>query len=337
LRRGFGQHVAVDLGTANTVVFRRGDGIVLFEPSVVAIDDRTGRVHAVGEQARRMIGRTPASIRATRPLRHGVIADFEMTEHMLRYFIATTARAGAEVIVCVPSGITQVERNAVVEATRAAGARRAYLIEEPLAGAIGAGLPVGEAVGSMVVDIGGGTSEIAVTALGGMVVAHSIRVGGYELDEAIVRYLQQTQKLLIGHEQAEALKLEIATAFPRMSVPETAEVAGRDLVTGLLRRGSVAAGEVRRAIEAPLRRIVEAVKEVLERTPPELSSDVSDRGMMLVGGGALLPGFDELLRHETGLPVTIAEEPLLTVARGAGTALEEIDTLARTDRRQQHP
>ncbi|MFN2628232.1 MAG: rod shape-determining protein [Gaiellaceae bacterium] len=334
LRRGSGQQLAVDLGTANTVVFRRGDGIVLFEPSVVAIEERSGGVQAVGEQARRMIGRTPANIRATRPLRHGVIADFEMTEQMLRYFIGKTARTGAEVIVCVPSGITGVERNAVEEAARAAGARRAYLIDEPLAGAIGAGLPVGEAVGSMVVDIGGGTSEIAVTALGGMVVAHSIRVGGYELDEAIVRHLQQTEKLLIGQEQAEALKLEIATAFPTPTVPETAEVAGRDLVTGLLRRASVGASEVRRAIEGPLQRMIQGVKDVLERTPPELSSDVSNHGIMLVGGGALLPGFDELLRHQTGLPVTVAEEPLLTVACGAGKALEEIDALSRAERRR---
>jgi rod shape-determining protein MreB len=280
-----------------------------------------------------MIGRTPAHIRATRPLRHGVIADFEMTEQMLRYFIARTGRAGGEVIVCVPSGITQVERNAVEEAARAAGARHAYLIEEPLAGAIGAGLPVGEPVGSMVVDIGGGTSEIAVTALGGMVVAHSIRVGGYELDEAIVRDLQQREKLLVGQEQAEALKLELANAFPGPMQAETAEVAGRDLVTGLLRRASVGASEVRHAIEAPVGRIVDAVKDVLERSPPELVSDVSDRGMMLVGGGALLPGFAELLRHETGVPVTIADEPLLTVARGAGKALEEVDALARVRRR----
>jgi rod shape-determining protein MreB len=334
LGRAFRDHLAVDLGTANTVVFRRGEGIVLFEPSVVAIDEVTGKVQAVGEQARRMIGRTPASIRATRPLRHGVIADFEMTEQMLRYFIGATARAGAEVIVCVPSGVTQVERNAVEEATRAAGARRAYLIEEPLAGAIGAGLPVGEAIGSMVVDIGGGTSEIAVTALGGMVVAQSLRVGGYELDEAIVRYLQQTTKLLVGEEQAEVLKLEIATAFPVGVADKIADVAGRDLLTGLLRRAPVGASEVRRAIDAPLRRIIDAVREVLERTPPELLSDVSDRGIMLVGGGALLAGIDELLRQETGVPVTIAEDPLLTVARGAGKALEEIDALARTSKRE---
>ena len=330
LRRGFGQRLAVDLGTANTVVFRRGEGIVLFEPSVVAIDERSGVVQAVGEQARRMIGRTPASIRATRPLRHGVIADFEMTEQMLRYFIGRSGGAAAEVIVCVPSGITQVERNAVVEAALAAGARRAYLIDEPLAGAIGAGLPVGEAVGSMVVDVGGGTSEIAVTALGGMAVVHSIRVGGYELDEAIARYLQQHEQLLVGLEQAEALKLEIATAWAGESASDAAEIAGRDLVTGLLRRRAVTAVSVGRAIEAPLRRIVASVRDVLERTPPELSSDVSAGGIMLVGGGALLRGFAQLLRHETGLPVSIAEQPLLTVARGAGKALEEIETLARS-------
>jgi rod shape-determining protein MreB and related proteins len=327
------QHLAVDLGTANTVVFRRGEGIVLFEPSVVAIDERTGDVQAVGAQARQMIGRTPAHITASRPLRHGVVADFEATEQMLRHFIRK-AGAGrgsrAIAIVCVPSGITQVERNAVLEATRSAGARRAYLIEEPLAGAMGAGLPVADAVGSLVVDVGGGTSEMAVTALGGMVVSHSIRVGGYELDDAIARDIQERQKLLIGQEQAEGLKLAVGSAVEGAEEAPSGEVAGRDLVTGLLRRTWVDAGQVRDALSRPLAHIVDAVKDLLERTPEELFTDISAGGLTLVGGGALLRGFDELLRRETGLVVTVAEAPLTAVARGAGTALEELEALARS-------
>jgi rod shape-determining protein MreB len=330
--RGIGSEhqLAVDLGTANTVVFRRGEGIVLFEPSVVAVDERTGELQAVGDQARRMIGRTPAHIRATRPLRHGVIADFDVTEKMLRHFIGQVIRgfaSRASVIVCVPGGATPVERHAVEEATIAAGASRAFLIEEPLAAAIGAALPVAESVGSLVVDVGGGTSEMAVTALGGLVAAHSIRVGGYELDDAIVRLLQDEERLLIGQEQAEALKLEIGSAIAGVDVPARADVAGRDLVSGLLRRASVDAERVRAALERPLAQIVDAVKDLLERTPPQLFSDIAERGLMLVGGGGLLPGFDELIRRETGLAVTLADDPLTTVARGAGQALEELVTL----------
>jgi rod shape-determining protein MreB len=326
-----GQHLAVDLGTANTVVFRRGEGIVLFEPSVVAFDERTGAVQAVGDQARQMIGRTPAHITATRPLRHGVIADFETTEQMLRHFIRKVAGRDprARVIVCVPSGITGVERSAVEEATLAAGARRVHLIDEPLAGAIGAGLPVADAVGSLVVDVGGGTSEMAVTALGGMVAVHSIPVGGYELDDAIVRSIQQREKLLIGQEQAEALKIEIGSAVAGAERAPSGAVAGRDLVAGLLRRVAIDAEQVRDALARPLAQIVAAVKDLLERTPAELSSDIADRGLTCVGGGALLPGFDQLLRQETGLAVTIADSPLTTVARGAGAALEVIETLDR--------
>jgi rod shape-determining protein MreB and related proteins len=327
-----GQHLAVDLGTANTVVFRRGEGIVLFEPSVVAIDERSGAVQAVGDQARLMIGRTPAHITASRPLRHGVVADFEATEQMLRHFIR---KAGAgrgsrtHVIVCVPSGITQVERNAVVDAARSAGASRAHLIEEPLAGAIGAGLPVGEPIGSLVVDMGGGTSEVAVTALGSMVVSHSIRVGGYELDEAIVRVVQQQEKLLIGQEQAEALKIAIGSATKGYEDAARGEVAGRALLSGFLRRASIDAWQVREAIAQPLSQIVAAVKDVLEQTPEELFSDIADRGLTLVGGGSLLPGFDELIRRETGLSVTVTKSPLTAVARGAGAALEELEALER--------
>jgi rod shape-determining protein MreB len=336
LRLRGGAQLAVDLGTANTVVFRRGEGIVLFEPSVVAIDERTGRVHAVGDEARRMIGRTPASITASRPLRHGVIADFETTEQMLRHFVQRVGGgrgSRSTVIVCVPSGITQVERNAVVEATIAAGARRAHLIDEPLAAAIGAGLPVAEPVGSLVVDVGGGTSEMAVTALGAMVVSHSLPVGGYELDEAIVRWLQEEQKLLIGQEQAERLKLAIGSAREGAETTATAEVAGRDLLTGLLRRATVDAGEVRSALARPLAQIVQAVRDLLEQTPAELASDIAARGLMLVGGGALLPGFDDLLRAETRLAVTLDHDPLTTVARGAGNSLDEIETLTRSSRR----
>jgi rod shape-determining protein MreB and related proteins len=334
------QQLAVDLGTANTVVYRRGEGVVLFEPSVVAMDERTGEVHAVGNEARRMIGRTPAYITASRPLRHGVIADFETTEEMLRHFLRSagvTRSVRTDVMVCVPSGITQVERNAVVEAARAAGARRAFLIEEPLAGAIGAGLPVAEAVGSLVLDIGGGTSEMAVTALGGLVVARSVRVGGYELDDAIVRFVHDQRKLLIGQEQAEGLKLAIGSALPGVEVPETADVAGRDTATGLLRRVDVDAAEIRSALARPLAQIVEAVRGLLEQTPAELSSDVAGSGLTLVGGGALLRGLAQLVTQETGLAVTVAEEPLTAVARGAGRALEELETLhgisTRTTRR----
>jgi rod shape-determining protein MreB and related proteins len=325
------RQLAVDLGTANTVVYRRGGGVVVFEPSVVAIDERTGEVQAVGEQARRMIGRTPAHIRATRPLRHGVIADFETTEQMLRYFIRRVIRgfgSRADVMVCIPSGATQVERSAVEDATLAAGASRAYLIEEPLAAAIGAGLPIEDAVGSLVVDVGGGTSEMAVTALGGLAVSHSIRVGGYDLDEAIIRLLRDEQRLLIGQEQAEAVKIEIGAALSGTDAPETAEVAGRDLTSGLLRRVPVAATRVQRALQRPLAQIIDAVKELLEHTPPELSSDLAERGLTLVGGGALLRGLDQLLRQETGLPVVIDDDPLTAVARGAGHALEELKPLS---------
>ncbi|HET7647088.1 MAG TPA: rod shape-determining protein [Gaiellaceae bacterium] len=340
-RLGPERQLAVDLGTANTVVYQPGKGVIAFEPSVVAVDERSGEVYAVGAEARRMIGRTPAHITATRPLRHGVIADFEMTEQMLRYFIRSASRrigASAEVMVCIPSGVTQVERTAVEEATIGAGAARAYLIEEPLAAAIGAGLPVAESVGSLVVDIGGGTSEMAVTALGGMVVSHSVRVGGYDLDEAIVKLLTDTHRLLIGQEQAEAVKLEIGAARAVAGAPATAEVAGRDLTTGLLRRATVDADAVVAALQRPLDQILEGLELVLERTPPELAADIADRGLMLVGGGALLRELDALIRSRTGLAVTKSEDPLTTVALGAGLALEDVDKLplahARRGRRR---
>jgi rod shape-determining protein MreB len=333
---GGGRDMAVDLGTANTLVFIRGRGIVLFEPSVVAISEETGKVYAVGAEAKRMIGRTPATIRATRPLRHGVIADFEMTEAMLRHFITQAGGSRfsfARVVLCVPSGITDVERRAVDEATRVAGARTVYLIEEPMAAAIGAGLPVADAVASMVIDVGGGTTEVAVISLGGMVVWESIRVGGYEMDDAIVDHVKNMHKLLIGQETAEAAKIEIGSVSTDDDGAETT-VAGRDLVTGLLRRVTVSGADLRRALENPVGRIVAAVKDTLERTPPELAADLGVRGIVLAGGGSLLRGLDEKLRQEVGLPVQIAESPLTCVVEGAGRSLDELETLERSAKAQ---
>jgi rod shape-determining protein MreB and related proteins len=324
-----GTDLAVDLGTANTVIFRRGEGIVLFEPSVVALDQQTGQVYAVGEKARQMLGRTPATIVATRPLRHGVIADFETTEQMLGHLIRRVGRSRA-VIVCVPSGLTQVERDAVVEATLSAGAREAHLIEEAMAGAIGAGLPVEDAVASLVVDIGGGTSEMAVIALGGIVVSTSLPVGGYDLDDAIVRFVQDQHRMLVGHEQAERVKLEIGSALEGEAAAAAADVAGRYMSTGMLARITLGEDEVRHALERPLLRIVTALKELLEQTPAQLASDIADRGITLCGGGALLPGLAELIGRETSLPVGRDAEPLTTVARGAGAALSELDALRRS-------
>jgi rod shape-determining protein MreB and related proteins len=323
--------MAVDLGTANTVVYVRHEGIILFEPSVIAIDEKTGQVQAVGDEARRMIGRTPASIRATRPLRHGVIADFEVTEQMLRRFLAkANGHRGIHqrVVLCVPSGITNVEERAVKEATLTAGARQADLIEEPMAGAIGAGLPVAEPSGNMVVDIGGGTTEVAVISLGGIVVSRSLRVGGYEMDESIVRYVRDHRRLLIGQERAEEVKIEVGSAFEVDGLPDT-EVSGRDLVTGGLKRVRLTAEETREALERPVNQIVDTVKETLETTPPELAADITNRGIVLVGGGSLLRGLDELMRVETGLPVYIADSPLTCVAMGAGHSLEELAVIRR--------
>jgi rod shape-determining protein MreB and related proteins len=338
LRGSFGgRDMAVDLGTANTLVFIRGRGIVLFEPSVVAFSEETGKVHAVGAEARRMIGRTPASIRATRPLRHGVIADFEITEQMLRHFITKAGGsrfAFARVVLCVPSGITDVERRAVDEATRSAGARAVYLIEEPMAAAIGANLPVADPVASMVIDIGGGTTEVAVIALGAMVVWESIRVGGYEMDDAIVDYVKSVHKLLIGQETAEAAKIAVGSAWEIDGAPAETQVAGRDLVTGMLRRVTLGADDVRRAMEQPVARVVTAVRDTLERTPPELAADLGARGIVLAGGGALLRGIDERLRQEIGLPVQRVESPLTCVAEGAGRSLDELETLERSAKAQ---
>jgi rod shape-determining protein MreB and related proteins len=324
-----GRELAIDLGTANTLVFVRGEGIVVFEPSVVAIDERSGDVQAVGEEARRMIGRTPATIRAIRPLRHGVIADFEVTAAMLRYFIGRVGGgAFARVVLCVPSGITKVEREAVEEATLAAGARTVSLIEEPMAAAIGAGLPVAEPYGTMVVDIGGGTTEVAVLSLGGIVVWESLRLGGYEMDEALVRHIDTNDRLLIGPETAETAKIACGSAVTLDDELET-DVAGRDRMTGLLRRTRLGSNEIRNALEPVIEAITEAVVRTLESTPPELAADISTRGIVLAGGGGLLRGFDRRLAAETSVPVTLADAPLECVALGAGASLEE-----RTDPRE---
>ena len=326
--------LAVDLGTANTLVYMRGRGIVLSEPSVVAIDSRTNEVHAVGIEAKRMLGRTPGTITAIRPLKDGVIADFDVTEEMLRHFMQKVQQsrfAHPRVIVCVPSGVTGVEKRAVEEACYSAGARDAQLIEEPMAAAIGAGLPVGEPTGSMVVDIGGGTSEVAVISLGGIVVSESIRVAGDALDNAIINYAKREYKVLIGQQTAEELKLEIGSAFP-MAEELQAEIRGRDIVTGLPKTVVLTSEEIRTALEEPLEQIIGAVKVTLDRTPPELASDIMDRGMMLAGGGSLLHGLDERMRRETNMPTHIAESPLTCVAMGSGRALEEFDVIRRSNR-----
>lgn len=326
--------MAVDLGTANTLVYVRGRGIVLSEPSVVAIDSRSGEVHAVGIEAKRMLGRTPGTIQAIRPLKDGVIADFDVTEEMLRHFIQKAHQnrfAHPRVVVCVPSGVTGVEKRAVEEASISAGARQAYLIEEPMAAAIGAGLPVAEPTGSMVVDIGGGTSEVAVISLGGIVVSQSVRVGGDEFDEAIVAYAKREYKLLIGTQMAEDVKLEVGSAYPMVEEVQT-EIRGRDMVSGLPKTVVITSEEVRTALEEPLSTIIEAVKETLDRTPPELSSDIMDRGIMLAGGGSLLRGLDERLREETQMPAHLAESPLTCVAVGSGRSLEEFEVIHRMNR-----
>src|SRR5918999_5898663 len=301
-----GRDMAVDLGTANTLVYVRGRGIVLNEPSVVAINTLNGQILAVGTEAKRMIGRTPSHIRAVRPLKDGVIADFDVTEKMLKYFIQKVHHrrllAKPRVVVCVPSGITGVEQRAVEEATMSAGARRAYIIEEPMAAAIGAGLPIHEPTGNMVVDIGGGTTEVAVISLGGVVTSTSIRVGGDELDEAIMNYMKKEYSLMLGERSAEEIKVAVGSAFPLPGEPQ-AEIRGRDLVSGLPRTIIISAEEVRRAIEEPVAQICDSVKNTLDRTPPELAADIMDRGVVLTGGGALIRGLDERLKHETGMPV----------------------------------
>ena len=327
-----GRDMAVDLGTANTLVYVRGRGIVLNEPSVVAINTKSGAILAVGTEAKQMIGRTPAHIVAIRPLKDGVIADFDVTEKMLRYFIQKVHRrsflAKPRVVVCVPSGITGVEQRAVEEATISAGARSAFIIEEPMAAAIGAGLPVHEPTGNMIVDIGGGTTEVAVVSLGGIVTSQSIRIGGDELDESIINYVKKEYSLMLGERTSEEIKMAIASAFP-MPEETNAEIRGRDLVTGLPKTIVISAEEIRRAIEEPVNQIVDAVKNTLDKCPPELAADIMDKGIVLAGGGSMLKGLDERLKHETGMPIHIAEDPLFAVAIGSGKCLEEFESLKR--------
>ena len=333
LRGLFSTDLSIDLGTANTLIYVRDQGIVLDEPSVVAIrQDKSGgakSIAAVGEAAKRMLGRTPGNIVAIRPLKDGVIADFEVTEKMLQHFIRkvhdnTFFRPSPRVLVCVPCGSTQVERRAIKESALGAGARDVYLIEEPVAAAVGAGLPVNEARGSMVVDIGGGTTEIAILSLNGVVYSDSVRVGGDRFDEAIIEYIRRNYGTIIGEATAERIKHEIGTAYPGTEVREL-DVRGRNLAEGIPRSFTINSNEILEALQNPLHGIVRAVKTVLEQSPPELAADISERGMVLTGGGALIRDVDRLLMEETGLPVIVAEDPLTCVARGGGKVLETID------------
>lgn len=337
LRGYFSTDLAIDLGTANTLIYVRGKGIVLNEPSVVAIRHEGGpaakkTIQAVGIEAKQMLGRTPGNITAIRPMKDGVIADFTITEQMLKYFIKKIHGAhlfgpSPRIIICVPCGSTQVERRAIRESAIGAGARQVYLIEEPMAAAIGAGLPVAEAAGSMVVDIGGGTTEVGVISLGGIVYAASVRVGGDKFDEAIINYIRRNYGMLIGESTAEAIKKEIGSAFPGSEVREM-EVKGRNLAEGIPRSFTISSNEILEALTDPLNNIVSAVKSALEQTPPELGADIAEKGMVLTGGGALLRDLDRLLMEETGLPVIVAEDPLTCVVRGSGRALEEMERLS---------
>ena len=323
--------MAVDLGTANTLVYVRGRGIVLSEPSVVAVDVGSGEVHAVGAEAKQMLGRTPSTINAMRPLKDGVIADFEVTESMLRYFIQRANHSRfthPRVVVCVPSGVTGVEKRAVEEACLGAGAREAYLIEEPMAAAIGSGLPVSEPTGSLIIDIGGGTTEVAVISLGDIVVSQSIRTGGDEMDEAIVNYCKREHQLAIGHQTAEDVKHEAGSAAP-LNPEITIELRGRDLGSGLPKAIKITSDEVRRALDEPISQIIAAVRDTLDRTPPELAGDLMERGMTLAGGGALLHGMAERMSDECQMPARLAESPLTCVAIGSGQALEEFEAIKR--------
>ncbi|HWI04007.1 MAG TPA: rod shape-determining protein [Acidimicrobiales bacterium] len=325
-----GRDMAVDLGTANTLVYVRGRGIVLNEPSVVAVNVKDGRPLAVGLEAKRMIGRTPGHIQAVRPLRDGVINNFEITEKMLRYFITRVHQrrwAKPRMVICVPSGVTGVEKRAVQEAAEYAGARKTpFIIEEPMAAAIGAGLPVHEPTGNMVVDIGGGTTEVAVISLGGIVTSQSVRIGGDELDDAIIQFIKKEYSLALGERTAEEIKIALGSAYP-LEEELRAEIRGRDLVTGLPKTIVTSTEEVRRALDEPVSAIVDSVKVTLDKTPPELAADIMEAGIVLTGGGALLHGLDVRLRSETGMPIVIANNPLFSVALGAGQCLEEFNVL----------
>ena len=326
----FTKDIGIDLGTANTLVYMRGKGIIIREPSVVAVDTRTDQVRCVGTEAKDVIGRTPGSIVAVRPLKDGVIADFDITTSMLQEFIKKALSgslfAKARVIICIPSGVTAVERRAVKEAAENAGAKRVSIIEEPMAAAIGANLPVAEPTGSMIVDIGGGTSEVAVISLGGIVTSRSVRVAGDEFDLSIINYIKKKYNLLIGERTAENIKIGIGSAFPGDD-DTTMEIKGRNLLNGLPENIIITSAEIREALSEPLARIIEAIKTTLEKTPPELSADIIDQGITLAGGGALLKGLDRLINKETGMPVNIAESPLDCVAEGTGKVLENIEKL----------
>lgn len=329
----FSKDMGIDLGTANSLVYVKGKGIVLREPSVVAIQRDTNQVLAVGEEAKQMIGRTPGNIVAIRPMKDGVIADFDTTQSMIKHFInkalrGTTFLVKPRVVISVPSGVTAVEERAVREAALQAGAREAYLIEEPMAAAIGAGLPVHEPTGNMIVDIGGGTTEVAVISLGGIVTSRSIRYAGDEMDDAIIQHVKRTYNLMIGERTAEEIKISVGTAYPLTKV-ETEEVRGRDLVSGLPKTVTITSEEIYKALSEPVSSILEAIKVTLEKTPPELASDIMDRGIMMAGGSSLLRGLDRLISEQTGMPVHLAEEPLIAVAVGAGKTLENIDVLRR--------
>lgn len=327
---GMSKDMGIDLGTANTLVYIKGKGIVLREPSVVAVNLDTKRVLAVGNEAKKMIGRTPGNIVAIRPLKDGVIADFDITETMLKSFINKVNPKGTvtspRIVICFPSGVTEVEKRAIEDATRSAGARHVVLMEEPKAAAIGAGLPVAEPSGSMIVDIGGGTTEVAVIALGGIVTCKSLRIAGDELDQAIITYIKKEFNLMIGERTAETVKIELASAFDT-GENKVMDIKGRDLVTGLPKTIEINEDQIREAIKEPIYSIIDAIKTTLEKTPPELSADIMERGIMLAGGGALLHNLDKLINHETHIPVNVAENPLDCVAIGAGKALANLDKL----------
>jgi rod shape-determining protein MreB len=325
--------MAIDLGTANTLVYVKGEGIVLNEPSIVAIHQADNTVLAVGKEAKAMLGRTPGNIVAIRPLKDGVIADFDVTEKMLGYFIRRVHRRRAlvrpRIVIGVPSGITQVEKRAVRDSAMQAGAREVYLIEEPMAAAIGAGMPITEPGGNMVVDIGGGTTEVAVISLSGIVYSRSVRIAGDEMDESIVQYIRKNYNLLVGERRAEEIKIRLGSAYPMGGERRTMEVKGRDLIDGIPKTIVIGDDEIREALREPIMTIVDAVRTALERTPPELAADIVDKGIVLTGGGALLKGLDLLLRQETNLPITVAEDPLSCVVLGTGKVLDELDLLKK--------
>jgi len=335
---GLGMDIGIDLGTATVLIYIRGKGIVLKEPSVVAVDKNTNKLLAVGEEARKMLGRTPGYIVAIRPLRDGVISDYDITERMLKYFIdkvcgrrfSSLFRFKPRIMVCVPSGVTEVEKRAVIDAAMQAGARRTYLIEEPIAAAIGAGLDITKACGSMVVDVGGGTTDIAVISLGGTVVSTSIKVAGDKFDESIVRYLRKKHNMMIGERTSEEIKIQVGTVYPRVK-EVSMEVRGRNLITGLPKTVTITSTEIMEALEEPVAAIVDAVHSVLEKTPPELAADISDRGIVMTGGGSLVYGLDKLIQEKTGINVIIADDAVSCVALGTGKALENLEVIEKME------